>query len=181
MKNLALICLLSSAVATVPCVSARDELLAAAGNEEDTLQVGPDSLGPLVLGKKVMLMTRAGLYVEGKVHTVDADTITMQVKKSEPKGSIKGTEATIPTSEIAVVHLTSNGSMIAPVALGVLGGVGGLFIGSYAAYCSDSSVGTTIATVLGTSVGGATGGALLGREAAKKTITINVVQSRHAR
>ena len=149
--------------------------MASADITRDGLQVSPDFLGGVVLGQKVELMMRDGTYVKGKVLRASRDEVTMSVKSSEPTGRIRGPEAILKSSEIAVVRLTKNGTAAAPIVLGVVGAIGALYAAAYAAQ-DFQSAGAFISVSLLSAAGGATGGALLGREAAKKTVTINVTQ-----
>jgi len=149
-------------------------LPAAARN--NSYSIDADSLGSLVLGHSIDLMLSDGTYVEGKVTRATRESITLKVKHVEPKGRLQGREVTIGTSAISVVHMTKGGPAAVPIALGVLGGFAG---GSAAAFASEgmsSAAAAVTATLIGV-VGGATGGALLGREAAKGTVTINITQT----
>ena len=139
----------------------------------DNLQVSATLLGSLVLGEKIKLMTRDGTYVEGKVLRAGQDEIQMNISKCEPKGRLLRGEAVVPTSDIAVVHMKKNGSIAAPIALGVVGGLLGFVAAAYAADDVHSNT-AYFAIGIATAAGGATGGAVLGRETVKKTITINV-------
>jgi len=141
------------------------------------LEVSASALGSLVLGQKIKLMTRDGTYAEGKVLRASLDEIQMEISKSEPKGRLPAGEAVVRTSDIAVVHMKKNGSIAAPVALGVVGGLLGYIIAAYAAehVHNDSAY---FAIGIAAAAGGATGGAVLGRETVKKTITINVTPGR---
>lgn len=138
------------------------------------LQVSADTLGSTVLGENVKLMMRDGTYVEGKVIRAGREEIVMQVKKSEPRGRVKGAEAALKTSDIATLVMKKNGSVAAPVALGIVGGILGLIGGSYAGYRTDSAP-IMLVGMLGGAAGGAALGAYGGHEAVKKTITISVV------
>jgi hypothetical protein len=138
------------------------------------LQVGSDTLGAVVLGQKIQLMMRDGTYLEGKVLQAGRNEIVMDVKKREPKGSLHGTGGSIRTEDIAVIHMTKSGSVAAPVALGVIGGLLGAAGSAYAADRLHDPTAFFSIFLLSTA-GGATGGALLGRAAAKKRITISVV------
>jgi hypothetical protein len=120
-------------------------------------------------------MTSDGTYVEGKVTRATQEDITLKVKRVEPKGHFQGREVTIDTSAISVVHMSKSGPAAVPIALGVLGGFAGGMAAGYAAEYMDSAAGAITTCLVGV-VGGATGGSLLGREAAKGTVTINVTQ-----
>jgi hypothetical protein len=138
------------------------------------LQVSADTLGSVVLGQNIKLMMRDGTYMEGKVIRTSREEIIMQVKKCEPKGRVQGAEVGLQTSDIATVCMKKNGSVVAPVALGVLGGILGLYAGAYAAYRSCDE-GVLLLGMLGGATAGASAGAYAGHEAAKKTITVSVV------
>jgi hypothetical protein len=86
---------------------------------------------------------------------------------------MKGPEAVIPTSEISVVYLRKNGTIALPIVIGVVSALGAMF---GAAFTTEglSSDGAVISIMLASAAGGATAGALLGREAGKKTVPINV-------
>lgn len=146
---------------------------AAARNNSYSIDAG--SLGSVVLGHSIRLMMSDGTYVEGKVIRATREDITLKVKRVEPKGHFQGGEVTIGTSAISVVYMSRSGPAAVPIALGVLGGFAG---GSAAAFASESmsSAAAAVTTTLVGVIGGATGGALLGREAAKGTVTINVTQ-----
>jgi hypothetical protein len=141
------------------------------------LEVSPGSLGAIVLDEKVTMMMRDGTYVEGKVRQATEERLVVDVSKSEPKGRLHGSSM-IPTADIAVVYMKKNGPIAVPVLLGILGGLLGGTAGSYAAYQSDAYGAAGGFMVLGGIAGGATAGAYVGHEAAKKTITINVVLHR---
>jgi hypothetical protein len=146
------------------------------------LQADPESIGSIVLGKKIKLMMRDGSYLEGKVLRAGPQEIGMRVKKSELKGASvavqKGKETALKTSDIGMVYFRKGGSVAGPVALGVIGGILGATASAYALQDEDSvAAGLTI--FLAGAAGGATGGALLGREIVKKTITIYVTAGGH--
>jgi hypothetical protein len=122
------------------------------------------------------MMLRDGTYVEGKVLNATEATLNMKVRHSEPEGRLKKGECAIPTREISVVYMKKRGSIVVPIVLGILGGFGGALVGSYAGYASGNA-GAMVALGIGLTTAGATGGALLGVEAAKKTVTINVAPS----
>ena len=142
---------------------------------KNELRVSSDSLGAMVLDKKIKLMMRDGTYVEGNVVQVSGDAITLKVKKSGPKNRFQGKEATIPTSDIGAVYLRKEGTVAAPIALGIGCGFLGAIVSAYALRNTSGTAGPVTAFIASTT-GGAIGGALLGREAVKKTVTINVLQ-----
>ncbi len=146
---------------------------AAARNNNYSIDAG--SLGGVVLGHSIRLMMSDGTYVEGKVIRATGDDITLKVNRVEPKGHFQGSEVTIGTSAISVVHMSKSGPAAVPIALGILGGFAGGMAAGYAAEYMDSAAGAVTTCLVGV-VGGATGGALLGREAAKGTVTINITQ-----
>ncbi len=139
------------------------------------LSVGPEFVGSLVLDQNIHLMLRDGTYIEGKVRQATRESLTVKIRKCEPKNSVRGPEATLATADIAVVHYKKNGSVAAPVALGVLGGFAGGLAAANIAYYSGANEGAAVGAFLLGIVGGASGGSILGREAAKKTVTINVM------
>lgn len=147
--------------------------LPAAAARNDSYSIDARSLGSVVLGHSIELMMSDGTYVEGKVIQATQEDIILKVKRVEPKGHFQGREVTIATTAISVVHMSRSGPAAVPIALGVLGGFAG---GSAAAFASESmsSAAAAVTTTLAAVIGGATGGALLGREAAKRTLTINV-------
>jgi len=141
--------------------------------------VSSDSLGALVLGQKIRLMTHDGTYVEGKVLRANQKEIHMQVKTCMPKewlakGQLPGRERSLRTADITVVHLQKNGSPAISAALGVIGGYLG---GAGAALAADRihSRPAYFGAVLVSAATGAAAGALLGRKAARQTISIIVV------
>jgi len=137
------------------------------------LELNPGAVGAVVLNEKVKIMTRDGGYIEGKVLQASRDKLVLDVSKAEPK-RIRGQSA-ISTDDIAVVYMKKNGSVAAPVALGVVGGFLALIGSSYAAYESNSGpMGAFM--VIGGTAAGAAAGAYAGREAAKKTLTISVTR-----
>lgn len=142
------------------------------------LELSASALGAVVLDAKIKLMTREGTYVEGKVLQATEEKLLMEVSKSEPKGRLRGREAEIRTADIAVVYMKKNGSIVAPVALGVVGGFLGALGTSYAAWRTCSTGAGAAAFVIAGMAGGATAGAYAGHEAVKKTVTINVVPAR---
>lgn len=150
--------------------------LPAAAARNNSYSIDAESLGSVVLGHSIELMMSDGTYVEGKVIRATREDITLKVKRVEPKGHFQGREVTIGTSAISVVHMSKSGPVAVPIALGVLGGFAG---GTAAAFASEgmSSAAAAVTTTLVGIVGGATGGAILGREAAKGTVTINVTQA----
>jgi hypothetical protein len=139
------------------------------------LEVSASMLGSVVLDRKINLMTRDGTYVEGKVLHATEQRLLIEVSKSEPKGRLRGGEASIPTADIAVVHMKKNGSIAAPVALGVVAGFLAAVGTSYIAYEACASEGAAAGLVIAGMAGGATAGAYAGHEAVKKTVTIRVV------
>jgi hypothetical protein len=144
------------------------------------LQVDSESLGPIVLGKKIKLIMRDSSYIEGKVLRAGHDEILIRINKSEPRGSSPGMEKSkdsyVRTADIGTVCFYKSGSIAGPVAFGVIGGFLGAVGSAYAFKDSRGTAGPLTAFIASTA-GGATGGALLGKEAVKKTITIVVVPS----
>ena len=150
--------------------------LPAAAARNNNYSIDADSLGSVVLGHSIELMMSDGTYVKGKVIRATREDITLKVKRVEPKGHFQGREVTIGTSAISVVHMPRSGPAAVPIALGVLGGFAGGSAAAFASESMSSAAAAVTATLVGV-VGGATGGALLGREAAKGTVTINVTQA----
>ncbi len=150
--------------------------LPAAAARNNNYSIDADSLGGVVLGHAIQLMMSDGTYVEGKVIRATREYITLKVKRVEPEGHFQGREVTIGTSAISVVHMSKSGPAAVPIALGVLGGFAGGSAAAFASESMSSAAAAVTATLVGV-VGGATGGALLGREAAKGTVTINVTQT----
>ncbi len=147
---------------------------------DNNVSVDEESLGGVVLDRSIELMTTDGVYVKGTAVQATRQDITLKLKQVEPKGRFQGREVTIHTADISVVHLRKSGSVAWPIALGVLGGFGGGMGAGYATYAMGAERGAAAACLLGI-VGGATGGALLGREAGKHTVTINVLHSSRMR
>jgi len=139
------------------------------------LQLSSDALGAIVIDKTIEIMMRDGTYVRGEVTYATQYELFVNVKKCEPKGRYKGPEAVIRSSDIAVVQMRQNGTIAAPVALGVLGGILGAVGASYVAYSANMQAASSVMLFSLGAAGGATCGALLGRKATKKTVTINVV------
>ncbi len=167
--------LILSLASVAPLFGFDEKGLSGAGAGRNTVNVSPDVLSGMVLDQSVRLMMRDGTYVEGKVFRASQDSITLKVNRSEPKGRIRGPDATLSSSEISVVFLRKSGTIAAPIALGILGGFAGGLATSYAAYALGGESTAAGIAVLGGITGGACGGALLGREAAKRTLTINVI------
>jgi hypothetical protein len=138
------------------------------------LELSPGALGAVVVNEKIKAMTRDGGYVEGKVLQASEDILVIDVSSAEPKGRFRG-QSTISTVDIAVVYMKRNGSVAAPVALGVIGGFLALIGSTYAAYETNSGPLGAFLIIGGTSAGAAAG-AYGGREAVKKTLTITVTR-----
>lgn len=149
--------------------------LPAMAEKNNSYSIDADSLGSVVLGRSVELMMSDGTYVRGKVTRATREDITLKVKRIEPAGRFQGREVTLGTSAISVVHMSKSGPVAVPIALGVLGGFAGASAAAFASESMDSAAGAVTACLVGL-VGGATGGSLLGREAVKGTVTINVTQ-----
>jgi hypothetical protein len=137
------------------------------------LEVAADSLGAMVLGQSIELMTRDGSYASGKVVKASRETICLNVKRAEPKGWVSGSEALIQTDRIATVYTKRSGNVGAPIALGIAGGVLGFLGGTYVGYRLDSAPVCVFAGI-GAAALGATGGAYAGSEAVRKRIAITV-------
>jgi len=171
------ILILAAAVLLVANGFAADPKAALPDGNNNTLSVDSESLGPIVLDKKIKLMMRDGTYVEGKVVQASRESITMKVKKSEPKDRFPGNKAVLVTSDIGAIYLRKGGSIAAPIALGIGGGLAGAMVAGLALQDTNSRAGAAVA-ILALPTGGAIGGALLGRDLVKKTVTINVIQSK---
>jgi hypothetical protein len=141
-----------------------------------TARINADSLGAMVVGEKVKMMLRDGTYAEGKVVDATPENITLQVKKTEPKGRLTRPEAVIPAREISVVHLERRGSPAVPVALGIGGFFGGMLVGALASglYWSDGATPAMLGATWEGAMGGAVAGAYGGTKLAEKTVTISV-------
>jgi hypothetical protein len=145
------------------------------------LEIDSKSLGAMILGKKVKLMMRDASYLEGKVVRAGPKEILIHVKKSEIQGSaikIHNSQVLLRTSDIGAVYLSKSGSVAAPVALGVIGGILGV-AGSVFALEDTRNATAAWITLTVITAGGATGGALLGREVVRKTVTVNVISGDH--
>jgi ribosome maturation factor RimP len=142
------------------------------------LEVSSESLGAVVLDENIKLTTRDGTYVEGKVLGAGTEEITIDVKKSEPKGRMGTGHQVIRTSDIVLVRMKKNGSVAAPVALGVVCGLLGAVASGYSAWYAGMSEGELIAFELAGMAGGAVAGAYAGHATAMKTVTIGVVDRR---
>jgi hypothetical protein len=144
------------------------------------LQIDAESIGSVVLGKKIKLMLHDGSYLEGKVLRAGRAEIEMRVNKSELKEPSlvkeKGNDSLLKTSDIGMVYLRKSGTIAGPVALGVVGGILGAVASAYLLR-NEEAVGTGLTLFTAGTAGGATGGALLGREIVKKTVTIYVTPS----
>jgi hypothetical protein len=138
------------------------------------LQVSADTLGSVILGQSIKLILHDGIFVEGRVLRAGREEIVVQVRRSMPAGSVAVPQAILRTSDIATVFMKKNGSIVAPTALGVLGGILGLYGGAYAGYRTCDAV-VLFVGMLGGAAGGAAAGAYAGREAAKKTVVISVI------
>jgi len=140
------------------------------------LRVDSRNLAPLVLDQKVRLMMHDGSYGEGRVVKASETDLTLRVRKSEPKDRLTRPDAVLPLSAISVIHMKKGGNVAAPITLGILGGVGGFILGAVAGVsCCDEHPGVVLIP-MGTSIGGAVGGSLLGRDLARKTVTIYLNQ-----
>jgi hypothetical protein len=140
--------------------------------------VSSGALGATVLGQKIQLMMHDGTYVEGKVLRASQNEIHIQVKKCVPKEwlakePLRGNERSLRTADISVVHMRKSGSFAIPAALGVIGGYLG---GAGAGLAADRvhSQPAYFGILLTSAAAGAAAGALLGRKAARQTITIVV-------
>ncbi len=171
MKNRPAVLIAFLIVFVVPAAAQAEKQL----SRKEELNVSSDQVGVMILGKKIKLMMRDGTYVEGIPTQVSANTLTIKVHKSEPKGRIVGHSAVLPTQEIAVVYMKKSGSVAVPIILGILGGFGGSMAAAAAALYSDMHPGAGGVLVIGSTVAGAVGGAYLGKAAAQKTVTINVI------
>ena len=136
------------------------------------MRIDPRNLAPLVLDQNIRFMMHDGTYGEGRVVKASETDLTLRVRKSEPKDRLTRPEALLPLSAISVVHMKKPGSVAAPITLGILGGIGGFVLGAIAGVsCCDEHPGVLLIP-MGTSIGGAVGGSLLGRDIARKPITI---------
>jgi hypothetical protein len=160
----------------LPLYTGVQRALADQQSPKGVVRVKPDCLGALVAGEKIKLMLRDGTYAEGKVVDATPENITLQVKKTEPKGRLTRPEAVIPAREISVVHLKRHGSPPVPVALGIGGFFGGMLVGALASglYWADGASPAMLGATWGGAIGGAVAGAYGGTKLAEKTVTINV-------
>lgn len=170
MKKEVALGVLLSLILPLPSMALPPQQLPIAGE----LQVTSDTLGAIVFGEKIQLMMRDGSYYQGKVLRASQEEICLRVEKSTAPGRSPKSEASLQTADIAAVHIRKSGSAAAAVALGVAGGILGSYGAGYAAQDVRSATGFIVILMAG-GAGGATGGAMLGREAAKKTITITVI------
>jgi hypothetical protein len=141
---------------------------------KNTVRVTADSLGALLLNRKLELMTKDGTYLKGKVIAADTNSITIRVDEAEPASRISGREATVRSTDISVVHMKKAGSPALPIVLGIVGAfaAGGPVAGMTDPDASDK--GAQNALVFSAMGLGATGGLLLGRRLARKTVIVNV-------
>jgi hypothetical protein len=138
--------------------------------QKNVLTSSSDSVGALVLDKKIKLMMRDGTYVEGKVLQASQESITLKVKKSDPKDRFREKEAIIPTQDIGSIYFSKGGNIAVPIVFGVGGALAGA--AAAAAGGEENYAGAFIGPPLG-----AIFGVFVGRELVKKTVTINIPQS----
>ena len=145
------------------------------------LQVDAETIGSIILGKKVKLMLCDSSYLEGKVLRAGREEIELSIAKSELRSPYlvtrHGSTATIKTSDIGMVYYRKSGTIAGPIATGVIGGILGA-VGSAYLIHNTEEVGTGLLVFAAGTAGGASGGALLGREIVKKTVTIYVTPAR---
>ena len=168
MKKSVVFALFLSLILAVPTMAGQQKPLPVGD-----LEVSADSLGPVVLGHSIEFMMRDGTYVSGKVARSSREEIAVDVKKCEPKGRVSGANAVIPTADISIVYMKKSGTIAAPIALGIAGGVLGLIGGEFVGY-KMSSAAMEVSLGLVAAAGGATAGAMLGHQAVRKTVTIAV-------
>jgi len=141
---------------------------------KNTARVSADSLGALLLNRKVELMTKDGTYLKGKVIAADTQSIRVRVKEAEPANRVSGREATVRSTDISVVHMKKAGSPALAIVFGI---VGAFAAGGPVAAGTDPDAydkGAQNALVFSAMGLGATGGVLLGRRLARKTVIVNV-------
>lgn len=170
MKKSAVMAVFLSLTLSVPSMATPQQRARIAGE----LQVTSDTLGAVVLGEKIQLMMRDGSYLKAKVLRASKTEIYVRIEKSTPAGRFPQSETSLQTAEIGAVYVRKSGSAAAAVALGVAGGILGIWGSGYAAQDARSAAAFMAAVVAG-GAGGATGGAMLGRELARKTVTISVI------
>ena len=148
---------------------------AAAENKDsaqpNTVQATPESVGAMVVSEKITLMLQDGTYAKGKVLSASNSEIQLELNKVEPKERLKGPRVSIPTKEISVIHYKKSGSSAIPIALGIVGFLGGMLAGALATWNEDT---VNAGAAWGGAAGGAVLGAVGGKKLAEKTITIIV-------
>jgi len=140
--------------------------------ESKVLAVTWKELTPLIHGHQVTLELTDGAKVSGEVMAVREDSILLDVSAAEKAHAASG--GSIARNTISLIHLRRTRGNWGRNMGTVLGVMGGIVLGGYAA-AHTSSAGAAIPTLIGISSGAGLGGYFAGKQLDKRVTHLKVV------
>jgi len=125
--------------------------------ESKPLELKWNEAGTMIVGQRVELTLADGSKVKGEAAAVREDALVMDVRKSSGEKAYPKGSATIPLSSIGLIRLERTRSSWGRSMGTIVGVLGGVVLGGYAALHTDSPpAGITVflAIAAGTSIAG---------------------------
>ena len=143
------------------------------GVREERVEMTWGELGTAVTGRDVVTILRSGAEVEGKVVSVEAQALRIEISKAS--GNYSRGHNSIPRSEVSVLRLETRSGPWRAIGATIGGGAGAAAgIPIYSWFDNEGNGGTGGAIAAGLIGGGAVLGFLVGRSSDKKALVISV-------
>ncbi len=142
--------------------------------ESRPLELKWNEVGPMVVSQRVELTLADGSKVKGEAAAVREDSFVIDVKKSSGGKKYEKGSATIPLSSIGLIRLDRTKSSWGRSMGTIIGVVGGLVLGGYAAVHTDGAA-AGISVFLAITAGTSLVGYFTGRELDRRVTLIKIV------
>jgi hypothetical protein len=132
-------------------------------------------LAGMITHQKVSMVLPDAQRLEGKVLAVEPQALVLDLTKTSDRRSYPKGRASIPRASVSVLRLTKPGGHVWQIVGGLLGSLGGLFLGGLVAYKADADLAAASAMILGAGTAGGVGGWWGGRVSDRRVMVIEVV------
>ena len=150
----------------------------ALATKEEQVSLKWSQLGEVVTGKKATVALTDGAILEGRIKSIGADTLAIEVKKTTHDQAYPKGQNSVPRRLVSVVRVKEVSGNWRAIGLAI-GAAPAAVVGWLAYQLAENEGGATSATggaVAGLVAGGAVAGYFLGRSADTKVLVISIVQ-----
>ena len=145
--------------------------------KEEQVKLKWSQLGEVVTGKKATLALTDGAILEGRVTTVGAESLAIEVKKTTHEQAHPKGQNSVPRRLVSVVRVKEIKGNRRAIGLAI-GAAPTAVLGAFAYQYTENEAGAdtgTGAAIAGLVAGGAAAGYFLGRSADTKVLVISIV------